>query len=79
MENIYFFAGIIALIYGIFKFIEMRFVDKDARPLKLFVRDTLFVYISVIAANFAFDQLGDSTTLITGGGDTVVFTNNPAF
>lgn len=78
MENVYVFAGVIAVIYGIFKFIEMRFIEKEARSIKLFVRDTLFVYISVIAANFAFDQIqtepGANGNIITNA-----FTGPPAF
>ena len=78
---IYVFAGIIAVIYGIFKFLEMRFIEKEARSLTLFVRDTLFVYVSVIVSNFAFEQLNGGSALQGGGSsaDTNVFTNSPSF
>jgi hypothetical protein len=35
----------------------MRFVDKENKPLKFLIRDTLLVYFSVIAGHFVLDQL----------------------
>ena len=45
MENIFIIAAIISVIFFIAKFIEMRFLDKDPKPLKLLVRDSLLVYL----------------------------------
>ena len=52
MENIFIIAAVISFIFLIIKFIEMRFVEKESKPLKLLIRDTLVVYISVIFGNF---------------------------
>ena len=80
MSNIFIEAGIISIIYFIVKFIEMRFVDKESRPLKFLIRDSLLVYFSVICGNFVVDQL---KPMIQEGGKTVinpsVFTDNPGF
>jgi len=81
MENIFIIAGVISFIFLIIKFIEMRFIEKEAKPLKLLIRDTLVVYISVIFANFILTQL---KPVIQQGGNTVtvnpaVFTDNPSF
>ena len=57
MENIFVVAGIIAVIFFIVKFLEMRFIEKESKPLKFLVRDTLVVYVSVVAGDFMLDQL----------------------
>lgn len=81
MENIFILAGVIAFVFLIVKFIEMRFVEKEAKPLKLLMRDALFVYISVIFGYFLLEQL---KPVIQHGGASVsstptVFTDNPGF
>lgn len=57
MDNIFLVAGIISVIFFITKFLEMRFIEKESKPLKYLVRDTLVVYISVITGNFIVEQL----------------------
>ena len=80
MKNIFIIAGVIAVIYLIAKFIEMRFVEKENKPLKLLIRDTLVVYFSVIFGHFILEQL---KPVIQQGGETItnaqVFTDNPGF
>ena len=77
MSNSIFVAGVaVAVIYLIFRFIEMRFILKENKPLKLLARDTLLVYLSVLLGNFIMVQIG--------GIDIVskvpqVFTNVPEF
>jgi len=41
MENIFMIATIISIVFFIVKFIEMRFIEKESKPLKYLVRDTL--------------------------------------
>jgi len=90
MKNISFIAAtVISLMFLLVKFIEMRFVDKESKPLKLLVRDALFVFFSVIAGNFVIEQLEPMIHDIgavggAGGLDNiftnpVVFTGNPEF
>jgi hypothetical protein len=81
MQNIFVIAGIISVIFFIVKFIEMRFVDKESKPLKFLIRDSLLVYFSVIAGNFIIEQL---KPVIQEGGESgvtnpAVFTDNPGF
>jgi hypothetical protein len=77
MSNSIFVAGVaVAGVYLIFRFIEMRFILKENKPLKLLARDTLLVYLSVLLGNFVMVQVG--------GIDIVskvpqVFTNSPEF
>jgi hypothetical protein len=80
MSNIFVVAGIIAFVFLLAKFLEMRYIEKESKPLKLLMRDTLVVYFSVIVANFVMDQL-NNVVESNGGGKkiTPVFTDNPAF
>ena len=76
MENIFIIAIIISIIFLIFKFIEMRFIEKENKPLKFLVRDTLIVYCSVVSGYFILEQLNP---VIVSEIITPVFTDNPEF
>lgn len=76
MDNIFIVASVISVIFLISKFIEMRFVDKESKPLKLLIRDTVIVYFSVISGNFILEQLSPVMQKV---GVTQVFTDNPEF
>ena len=45
-------AGIISFIFLIAKFIEMRFIEKENKPLKIMIRDALLVYCCVLLGLF---------------------------
>ena len=77
MDNIFVIAGVISIVFLIAKFVEMRFVEKENKPLKLLIRDALLVYVSVISGYFVLEQL--KPTIKTGGEITQVFTDNPEF
>ena len=72
-----FVTGIaVATAYLIFKFIEMRLILKENKPLKILVRDTLLVYLSVILGNFIMEQIGGNNMMTK---IPQVFTNDPNF
>lgn len=79
MDNIFLIAGIISVIFLIAKFLEMRYIDKEPKPLKYLIRDTLLVYLSVITGKFVVDQLNpiihETSTPVT----PIAFTDNPPF
>ena len=79
MDNIFIIAGVISVIFLISKFIEMRFIEKENKPLKELIKDTLIVYISVLSGFYLLDQL--SPMMESVGHDSVpaVFTGNPEF
>jgi hypothetical protein len=80
MESIFLVAGIISVVYFIVKFIEMRFVEKESKPLKFLIRDSLLVYFSVIFGNFIIEQVKPMIKDIEGPTSTpAVFTGEPAF
>lgn len=77
MDNIFIIAAVISIVFLIAKFLEMRFVEKESKPLKLLIRDALIVYFSVVSANFILEQL--NPVLEGGKRATPVFTDNPGF
>jgi hypothetical protein len=78
MDNIFIVAGLVSFVFFICKFIEMRFIEKESKPMKLLVRDTLLVYFSVLIGNFVVGQL--KPAIQEGGGVApAVFTGNPDF
>lgn len=81
MENIFILSGIIAVVFFIIKFLEMRFIEKETKPLKILFRDTIIVYISSILGFLLNTQL---KPIIQNGGVITpaypaVFTDNPSF
>ena len=79
MNNIFIIAAVVSVTFLITKFIEMRFIDKDAKPLKFLIRDALLVYVSVIMGHFILSQL--KPMIQEGGAISApqVFTGNPEF
>jgi hypothetical protein len=80
MDNIFLIAGIISAIFFIAKFLEMRYVDEEPKPLKLLIRDALLVYVSVVLGGFITDQLNpiiNETELLSSA--PLAFTDNPPF
>ena len=73
-------AAIISVVFFISKFIEMRFIEKETKPLKFLLRDSLLVYFSVVFGDFIVGQINP---MIQGGSITSnvtpVFTDNPGF
>lgn len=79
MDNIFLMAGMISVIFFIGKFLEMRYVDEEPRPFKLLIRDSLMVYISVVAGFFIIDQLKPIIDKVEVPVVAPVFTDNPTF
>jgi hypothetical protein len=80
MDNIFVIAAVISVIFLISKFIEMRFVEKENKPLKLLIRDALLVYFSVVFGYFIIGQINPMLKGGSGGSTiTPVFTDNPGF
>ena len=85
MENIFIKAAVVSIFFCIAKFIEIRFLDKDkdseqnTKGLKLLVRDSLLVYVSVVCGYFILEQFTNVSQSIGSSKTTQVFTDNPEF
>jgi len=79
MSNIFVVAAIISITFLLAKFLEMRYIEKESKPLKLLIRDSMLVYFSVITANFVMEQINPVFKGGTVAKVTPVFTDNPGF
>jgi len=78
MENVLIQAGIIAILYLLLKFGEMRLVLKESKPIKEFLRDTVIVFSSAFIGMYVIDQFllqGDIITKVS----PKAFIDNPTF
>jgi hypothetical protein len=76
MDNVYLTALAIAFVFMLVKFIDMRYVSKENKPLKVIIIDTIVVYFSVLAGSFIIDQFGEKTKGLT---EAPVFVDRPKF
>ena len=75
-SSIFLTAIAVSIAYLVFRFIEMRLILKENKPVKILARDTLIVYLSVVLGNFVMSQFGNSAMTKKM---TEVFTNSPEF
>ena len=78
-SNVFINAGAAAILFLIMKFIEMRFIEKENKPLKELIKDTLIVYISVLSGFYLLDQLSPMMESVSSDNIPAVFTGNPEF
>ena len=74
MENFFFVSIVISVVYIIFKFIEMKFIEKEFKSLKIIIKDTIIVYICSVLGLFVIDQFKPIIK-----NSTQVFVDNPDF
>jgi hypothetical protein len=90
MEREFIIAGFITLLFSVFKFIEIRFLDEDTQPLKFFVRDAVKVFLASLLCSFVFIQwnshITDFLNTVTNNAIQinehvvpVIFTDEPGF
>ena len=65
----------ISIVYGLIKFIEMKFILKETKPLKTLFRDIVIVYLSVLGGIFIVEQVIPNKVTEKIGA----FTNTPNF
>jgi hypothetical protein len=88
MEQLFVISFLVTAIFCIMKFLEAKFLEKEMKPLKYFVRDTLMVFMSSIVGAFIFfnlqGSLMDMMGVITDNkslnlATTQIFTDAPGF
>ena len=79
MNNYILSSIVISVIYFIIKFIEMRFINKEATPIKDILKNTLIVFISSIMGGFLLEQFKINNIFETIKEVPNVFTNEPGF
>lgn len=78
-------GAVVAIVYFLLKFIEMRFVDSDnQKSVKVLLRDSIVVCISSILAVFILNQFEHISSGSSGSGAgtgtaPAVFVDTPGF
>jgi len=88
MEQLFLFALFTTILFVILKLIEMKYLDKEIKPLKYIVRDAVIVFSSAFAsAAFTFyikGSFSDFLNVVTENkviqpDTTQIFTDAPGF
>lgn len=88
MEKVFILAFLVSAIYGILRVLEMKYVQKEWKPLKELVRDVLVVFISGAVAGFITFQTNGKVadflntitqTKVLDSASSQVFTGEPGF
>jgi len=90
LDKILLIAFFITLLFCIFKFIEMKFIDKEMKPLKNVIRDAAYVLAASLIGVFVFlnmntsikdfmNVITDSKNVDVTSATTQIFTGEPGF
>tara|TARA_B100000900_G_scaffold413921_1_gene439087 strand:+ start:871 stop:1143 length:273 start_codon:yes stop_codon:yes gene_type:complete len=90
MEKILFFSIVVSSFFLIFKFVEMKYIEKEWKPAKIIIRDIIMVFIASFlgftifnksgsSINQLFDVITDSKSVPLSSANVNVFTDNPNF
>jgi hypothetical protein len=79
MENSLYVVVLITICFGLFKYLEMKFVDKKTKPLKDLIRDTFIVFISSYFGFMLYDQLQTIEGVADTKPSTTVFIDKTDF
>ena len=81
-------SAMITVLYFVAKIMEMKFIDKELKPLKFLIRDSVIVFCSSMVSLFAFSSMNGSVNdfmnVVTNNkslnlASTEVFTDEPGF
>jgi heme/copper-type cytochrome/quinol oxidase subunit 3 len=88
MENLFLFAIFTTIFFVILKIFEMKYLEKEMKPLKYLVRDAIIIFSSSLGGAFAaFYMRGSFTDFVNvvtenkvlDTSTTQIFTDAPGF
>ena len=88
MEKLFLISALVTFLFCVIKFCEMKFIDKEFKPLKYIVRDAVYVFIcsgiGILAYSGIHGQVNDFFNIVTetktlNPANTQVFTDAPGF
>jgi hypothetical protein len=62
MEKVFVISLIIVFLYALAKFLEMKYLEKEWKPLKHLVRDSIIVFASASLGTFIYFHMDGSVT-----------------
>lgn len=86
-SNSYIVSGIIAFVFLVAKFLEMRFTNNNnnadeasqSKPMKLLLRDALLVYVSSLLGFYVITQFEEHSATNESIKEVAAFTGGPDF
>ena len=87
-ESIFLVAFFTTILFLFLRFLEMKFIDKEYKPLKILVRDAVMVFSSTLITSYVLSNMNgsikDFMNIITetktlNPDATQIFTDAPAF
>ena len=79
----------ISLLFFLAKFIEMKYINKDVKPMKFMIRDSLIVFVASVSTLFLYGRFQipiqefmnvvTNTKTIPKEIHPEIFTDNPGF
>jgi hypothetical protein len=84
MEKALLLTIAVSILFFLIKLVEMKYIDKETKPVKTLIRDTLIVAASTFVPVYLFFNSGGSLSNLLGTGDiaiapTQIFTDTPGF
>jgi cytosine/uracil/thiamine/allantoin permease len=88
MENIILLSLFVLICFIIFRIVEMKFIEKEWKPIKIMVRESIIVFISGCLGGFIYYYLNSSIydffntiteNKVLDMNGTQVFTDKPDF
>jgi hypothetical protein len=88
MESLFLFAIFTTILYVLIKLAEMKYLEKEFKPLKYIVRDSVIVFGSALGAAYGFfymkGSFSDFFNIVTENKTlnmeaTQIFTDTPGF
>jgi multisubunit Na+/H+ antiporter MnhB subunit len=88
MEKVFILSIVVTCLFVVIKILEMKFIDKEWKPLKIIIRDAVIVLVSSIVGSFLyFHMVGSLTDFLNVVTDnksfnmsaTQIFTDEPGF
>lgn len=62
MENLFLFAFLTTILFCLVKIVEMKYIEKELKPLKFIVRDAVAVFVCSLIASYSYFYMNDSFT-----------------
>lgn len=88
MDNLFLFAVFTTIVFCLLKLVQMKYLDKEFKPLKVMFRDATIVFMSAIVAAYGFffmrGSISDFFNVVTENkmlhtDATQIFTDAPGF
>ena len=88
MENLFLIAMFATLLFLGIKILEMKYLEKEMKPIKFIVRDGVIVFVSTVLASYGYHYYNNSVTdffnvitenKVMNAEATQIFTDSPGF